>query len=143
MMYRIFLTIAVLSSSFIAQSQSNDDKEKIEKVIQKFSSGVDKQMGKMILETFRDGAGYYATNNRDKILSVTPTQLAELHEAKRFGGRDRQLAISNIEISDDIVAVAKAIAQDDVVHYVYYITLSKIGGNWLIQSVLQHSKMKP
>ena len=131
-----------LSSSFVACTQSKNDESEIRAVIEGFSAGVDKQKGDMIANAFREGAGFYATNNRDKIISVTPTQLAEMHQAKKFGGRDRKLTIKSVDITDDIVASAKVIAQDDVVYYAYYVTLSKIEGKWLIQSVLQHSKKK-
>ncbi|MEP5613076.1 MAG: nuclear transport factor 2 family protein [Cyclobacteriaceae bacterium] len=136
------LIALALSSSFIACTQSKGDENEIRAVIQGFSSGVDQQKGSMISDAFRDGAGFYATNNRDKVLSVTPTQLADMHEAKKFGGRERKLSIKNVDITDDIVASAKVIAEDDVVYYAYYVTLSKIDGKWLIQSVLQHSKKK-
>lgn len=137
-----FLIAAALSSSFVACTQSKSDENDIRAVIEGFSSGVDKQMGSMISDAFREGAGFYATNNRDKIISVTPVQLAEMHQAKKFGGRERKLTIKSVDITDDIVASAKVIAQDNMVHYTYYVTLSKIEGKWLIQSVLQHSKKK-
>ncbi|MEP1095829.1 MAG: nuclear transport factor 2 family protein [Cyclobacteriaceae bacterium] len=137
-----FLVAIALSSSFVACTQSKSDESEIRAVIEGFSSGVDQQKGIMISDAFREGAGFYATNNRDKIISVTPTQLADMHDAKKFGGRKRNLSIEEVDITDDIVASAKVIAQDDVVYYAYYVTLSKIEGKWLIQSVLQHSKKK-
>lgn len=136
------ILVSTLFFSLIACSQTKNEKDEIKRVISEFTNGGDQQSGTMISNAFRDGAGFYATNNRDKVLSVTPIQLAEMHEAKKFGGRVRKVTIENVEIDDNIIGFAKVIAEDDVVHYVYYITLSRIDEKWLIQSVLQHSKMK-
>lgn len=141
-MNMLLIVAATLVSSSTAYSQAESDERMIKKVITQFSSGVDQQSGHLILSSFRDGAGFYATNNRDKVLSVTPTKLADLHEAKKFGGRDRELNFEQLDITDGIVATVKVIAQDEKVFYVYYMNLSKIDDSWLIQSVLQHSKMK-
>lgn len=141
-MNMLLIVAATVFSSSTVYAQTEGDAAKIKKVITQFSDGVDQQSGRLILSSFRDSAGFYATNNGDKVLSVTPAKLADLHQAKKFGGRDRDLTIEQLDIEDGIVAAAKVIAEDEKVFYVYYINLSKIDDNWLIQSVLQHSKIK-
>ena len=138
---KIAFTLILIAAIFGCNAQTSNDESEIKKVITEFLQGVDQQKGSMISSAFRDGAGFYATNNATKIISVTPAQLAELHEAKKFGGRDRKYKIENLNVTESIISTAKVTAYDDTVHYVYYVILSKIQEKWLIQAVMQHSKM--
>jgi|GEM_PF-5387500 len=118
-----------------------NDEAEIKKVIHQLLKGVDTQNGDMILEVFRDDATLQATN-QGKIISVDYKQYAELHASKKFGGKDREVKISTIDLTDGIVASAKVIAQNENLHYVYYLNFSNTDGKWLIQNFLQHSRTK-
>lgn len=128
------LTIAVYAEPL-------NDKEDIKQVITDLVKGIDEQDGDRILRTFRENATLQATN-QGKIIAVPYDQFAKMHASKRFGGRQREMTIESIDITDGIIANAKVVAQDDVVHYVYYLNLSKTDGKWLIQGFMQHSKKK-
>lgn len=118
-----------------------NDKVEIEKLIYQLMKGVDTQDGELILAVFRSDATLQATN-QGKIISVDYKQYAELHNSKKFGGQKREVEISNIDLTDGIIASAKVIAQNESLHYVYYLNFSNTDGKWLIQGFLQHAKVK-
>lgn len=140
-MKRIVSVLACFLLLFTAKANAMNDKEQIKEVIQSLMKGVDLQDGDRILKTFRNDATLQATN-QGRIISVDYKQFAEMHASKKFGGRNRKVEISSVDITDGIMATAKVIAWDDKVHYVYYLNFSNTDGKWLIQSFLQHSKIK-
>ncbi|WP_208501924.1 nuclear transport factor 2 family protein [Roseivirga sp. E12] len=139
-MKKIMMMLACSLITMTSMAKTGD-KGDIEKVITTLMKGVDHQKGDEILKTFRENATVQATN-QGKIISVDYKQFAAMHASKKFGGRDRSVEIVSVDITDGIMATAKVVAQDDKVHYVYYLNLSNTDGKWLIQSFLQHSKLK-
>ncbi len=127
--------LSLMTSSYIPSHHE------IETLISTLIDGIDQQDGPKIASVFSENASLFATN-QGNIMSVPPQQFAELHESKKFGGRERELKVIQLDITDDITASAKVEAFDDTVHYVYYLTFTKTDGRWLIQTFLQHSKMK-
>lgn len=128
----------LMTMGMVANAES--DKTEIEVLITSLMKGVDKQNGDMILKTFRESATVQATN-QGNVISVDYKQFAEMHASKKFGGRDREVKIVSVDMTDGILGTAKVLAYDDKVHYTYYLNFSKIDGKWLIQNFLQHSKM--
>lgn len=143
----IYISIILLIVSeilpFSQNVADNPDKEKITKVIETFSEGIDTQNATMIENVFAKDVGLFATSPDGKnIITMPAAQFAKLHGEGKFGGRARTLEIEYLDVTDNLVATAKVIASDEKVHYTYYLSFFKNGEHWLIQTMLQRSKMK-
>ncbi len=134
----ILLFLGCLTSM---ETYAQEDHQAIKKIIEGLTKGIDQQNGAMIKNTFRESSGLFATR-KGEVMALPYTDFADLHEAKKFGGRDRTVTVQDLDVTDGLVASAKVLAEDQKVHYTYYLTFSKVEGSWLIQSFLQHSKMK-
>ncbi len=142
-MKQILFTILLSLVGYTSYAQSESaDETAIKKTIFNLVKGQDLQNGNQITSAFRQEASIFATHQGTKILSLPVAKFAAVHESKQFGGHKREMSIESISISDDIIASAKVIAENQKVHYVYYLTLTNVENKWLIQSYLQHSKMK-
>lgn len=114
----------------------------IEKAIYALTKGQDMQDGPMISTAFTDDSYIAATSpGGDKTIVLTPSDFADAHQAKKFGGQDRETEIVYVDVTDDLIATAKVLAYNERVHYTYYLTFTKTSGDWVIQSYLQRSKM--
>ncbi len=118
-----------------------DDIAEISDTIHRLATGVDQQDDKTLLSVFRADAALFATNpTGDDLVVVSADKFAELHAQKRFGGQVRHVEIEYVDITDDLVAMAKVLATNERVHYTYYLGFTKVDGTWLVQTFLQRSR---
>ena len=138
------LSGAVAALSLVPSStagQATPAEGAIESVILALMAGIDQQDGSAINHAFDPQASLVATNpSGSDVVRVTAEEFAQLHAAGRFGGQERAVSISTIDVTDDLVANAKVIAENDRVHYTYYLGFAKTNGRWVIHSMLQRSR---
>lgn len=118
-----------------------DDRVHITQSIHRLTTGVDNQDGELLRRAFHDDAAIFATTPAgDALVTLTAESFAGVHADKRFGGQQRSVHIESLDVTDGLIAHAKVIAENDAVHYTYYLGFTKLDGTWRIQSFLQRSK---
>ncbi|MEM7500801.1 MAG: nuclear transport factor 2 family protein [Pseudomonadota bacterium] len=134
----LFLSLAaiVLSNSALA-----DDRSAILDTIRLLTDGVDTQDGAMLSDAFHEDAAIFATSpDGTELVALPAAAFAKVHAEKRFGGQTRSATVANLDITEGLIANAKVIAENDAVHYTYYLGLVKLDGDWKIQNFLQRSR---
>lgn len=131
-----FAVVCILGSPVMA-----DDREHLTQSIHRLTNGVDDQDGELLRQAFHDDAAIFATNPAgDALVTLSAESFAGVHADKRFGGQQRSVRIESLDVTDGLIAHAKVIAENDAVHYTYYLGFTKLEGTWRIQSFLQRSK---
>ena len=134
----LFVSLAtiVLSNSALA-----DDRSAILDTIRLLTDGVDTQDGAMLSDAFHEDAAIFATSpDGTELVALPAAAFAKVHAEKRFGGQTRSATVANLDITEGLIANAKVIAENDAVHYTYYLGLVKLDGDWKIQNFLQRSR---
>ena len=136
-----FLSAIVLAGLVFSGLALADDRSEIADTINRLTKGIDEQDGDRLRSAFRDDASIFATNPAgDDLVSLTAEAFAQLHADGRFGGQQRRVSIDNVDITEGLIAQAKVIAQNDEVHYTYYLGFVKLEGEWKILNFLQRSR---
>lgn len=136
-----FLAICVCFSANATGQPSALDKTEIERVVRSFTAGIDQQDGALIRQSLHEEAMVHGFNaDGSGLISVAGSQFADLHEAKRFGGQQRQLEINELSVSEGLQASANIDAFNAEVYYNYRMTLVKLDNNWSILHVVQRSR---
>ena len=136
------IRILILSiAQLFVPSAFADDRSDILDVIERLTSGVDTQDGALLTQAFHGDAAIFATNPAgNDTISLSAATFAKVHADKQFGGVSRTVSVSDIDITDGLIANAKVIAKNSDLHYTYYLGFVKLDDEWRIQSFLQRAR---
>ena len=133
--------IAAQDTAWVTSGKIDADKVAIREVIKTFVKGIDKQDGAQILKIFYEGSSLFAFKPDGKgIVTLPAKQFAAAHQAKKFGGQDREFTIKDLSVTDGLQASANVTAFNEKVFYNYRLTFIKQEGKWLIINMMQRSR---
>lgn len=126
------LAILILFSSISIKADT--DKAAISTVIEHFVKGADEHNTEFLASALHPQAQQFFIQ-KGELKTLTTDLYLKLIEAKKIGGKPRQLKIVDIDVSD-YIATAKIEIRSGKVLFHDHVSLMKIDGHWKIMNIV-------